>query len=78
MEPDMEQSESQIIQNLKDAGCSQDTIAAFVEDIQVGNLEDGMRVLGIHRNLLLDGLHQKQREIDCLDYLLYQMRRNSK
>lgn len=30
-----------------------------------------MRVLSRHRRTLLDTLHQSEKQIDCLDYLVY-------
>lgn len=66
-------SETEIIQNLKDAGCGEDTISEFVEDIRQGEMESGKHLLEIHRRSLLDDLHKAQKHIDCLDYLVYQM-----
>ena len=34
---------------------------------------DQLRLLATHRASLLDQLHVSQRQIDCLDYLVYQM-----
>lgn len=66
-------SETEIIQNLKDAGCWKDTILKYVEDIRQGEMESGKHLLEIHRRSLLDDLHRVQKHIDCLDYLVYQM-----
>lgn len=33
------------------------------------------RLLGKHRDTLLDTMHREQKRIDCLDYLLYQMKK---
>lgn len=62
-----------IIQNLKDAGCSADTIADFMEDIEGGKMAEGLKLLAVHRRSLLDHLHEEQKRIDCLDYLVWQM-----
>lgn len=62
-----------IIQNLKDAGCSAGTISDFMEDIEGGKMADGLKLLAVHRRSLLDHLHEEQRQIDCLDYLVWQM-----
>ena len=35
--------------------------------------EQQLRLLFIHRKHLLENLHQYERRIDCLDYLIYQM-----
>lgn len=71
-------NEEAIIQNLKDAGCDSDTITAFIENIRSGKLNDGLKVLAAHRRSLLDDLHKEQKQIDCLDYLVYTMQKRSK
>ena len=70
-----EQSNEAVIQNLKDAGCDDSMIEAFMKDIENGRLDDGLRLLAVHRRTLLDGLHKDQRKIDCLDYLIYTMKK---
>lgn len=62
-----------IIQNLKDAGCSAGTISDFMEDIEGGKMAEGLKLLAVHRRSLLDHLHEEQKRIDCLDYLVWQM-----
>lgn len=73
-----ESNEASMIQNLKDAGCSRETIAAFVEDLRSDREEEGMKLLAAHRRLILDKLHKEQKKIDCLDYLVYQMEKTRK
>ena len=66
-----------IIQNLRDAGCDEDKINAFIKDIWEDKISDGLKLLSTHRRSLLDHLHEKQKQIDCLDYLVYQFERQS-
>ena len=40
-----------------------------------GRRLEQLRLLRMHRTVLLDRLHASQRQIDCLDYLIYQMDR---
>lgn len=68
------QSTEAIIQNLKDAGCDSDTIESFMADLQKGKRANGLKLLAFHRKNLLDSLHREQKCIDCLDYLVYQMK----
>lgn len=70
-------SDEAIIQNLKDAGCDQDTITAFVNDIKEEKISEGLKLLSIHRRRLLDCLHKEQKRIDCLDYLVYRMEKQA-
>ena len=67
-----------IIQNLKDAGCDSDTIEKFMADLQKGKEANGLKRLAAHRKNLLDSLHREQKCIDCLDYLVYQMKEAKK
>lgn len=53
-----ESNENAIIQNLKDAGCNQDMITAFINDLKEGYIDDGMKLLAAHRRLLLEELHR--------------------
>ncbi len=73
-----ERNENAIIQNLKDAGCNQDMITAFINDLKEGYIDDGMKLLAAHRRLLLEELHREQKQIDCLDYLVYKMKKTKK
>lgn len=74
----LNESSESIIQNLKDAGCDSETIENFMADLQKGKEANGLKRLAAHRKNLLDSLHREQKCIDCLDYLVYQMRKASK
>ena len=67
------QTERLLIRNLKDAGCGETDIQLFLKLGQAGRRRDQLRLLATHRAALLDQLHVSQRQIDCLDYLVYQM-----
>ena len=66
-----------LIQNLKDAGCDTQTIENFMSDLHKGKEESSLKQLAIHRKKLLDSIHKEQKQIDCLDYLVYQMRKSN-
>ncbi len=72
------QSREAIIQYLKDAGCDSETIEKFMADLQKGKEANGLKRLAAHRKNLLDSLHREQKCIDCLDYLVYQMKEANK
>ena len=58
--------------NLLDAGCS-DESASFVNGlVQTGRLTDALHEMKVIRCDLMDALHQSQRKVDCLDYLIRQ------
>ena len=71
MSCDKEQEKT--IQNMKDAGCSEDTINRFLLCYQVDDVKGELKVLSHHRKNLLDQIHKGQKEIDRLDYLVYQI-----
>ena len=70
-------NENAIIQNLKDAGCDEDMIAAFIKAIRAEKISDGLKLLSIHRRSILNHLHEDQKQIDCLDYLVYQLEKKA-
>ena len=73
----MEEAEEQyekIHQNLIDAGCDQKTTELCLAFVKEGQLLDMMPILRNHRNALLDSVHRGQKQIDCLDYLLYKLK----
>ena len=64
--------ESAVRCNLLDAGCSE-VSAAFVDQlVQAGRISDALHELRVIRCNLMDELHQSQRRVDCLDYLIRQ------
>ena len=61
--------------NLIDAGCDGDTVKQFMELAKAGERQGQFRLLEKHRSILLAQIHKNEKQIDCLDYLLYQMRK---
>lgn len=64
-----------VFQNLKDAGCDPGIIARFMICQDAGKTKDSLRVLASHRATLLDEIHASQARLDCLDYLIYKLRK---
>ena len=64
-----------VIQNLKDAGCSKEVAEEFLELAKTGERQKQFILLEKHRRSLLDNVHSKEKQIDCLDYLVFQMRK---
>ena len=67
-------SQDAVVKNLEDAGCSPDVISKFLTCRDAGRIRDSLRVLALHRASLLDELHASQDKLNCLDYLIYQIR----
>lgn len=62
--------ETTLQRNLLDAGCS-DASAALVERlVENGRIRDALHEMRAIRCGLMEELHQSQRRIDCLDYLI--------
>ena len=72
-------SDEVLIQNLKDAGCASDFIQPFMQHYKQGETSEQLRrTLSKQRGLLLDNVHESQRQLDCLDYLIYQLRKSDR
>ena len=67
-----------LLDNLRDAGCDAETAKQFMELERAGALSKQLRLLSAHRRQLLDRLHQEERQIDCLDYLVYHLQKHSR
>lgn len=67
-----------IVQNLRDAGCDECLIDQFLAQGDQATLCQQLKLLEKHRCCLLKKLHSTQKQIDCLDFLLWQMKRGAK
>lgn len=63
-----------MVQNLKDAGCSEGTIDDFLSLYDEGDVSEQLTLLECHRKQLLSKVHKEEKCISCLDYLVYQIR----
>ncbi|CZQ97331.1 hypothetical protein SAMN04488048_106132 [Trichococcus flocculiformis] len=70
----MDITEEMLIRNLKDAACTKETISAFLHCRQTNEQPKQLELLKKHRHSLLDKIHEDQKAIDCLDYLLYKLK----
>ena len=64
-----------IYQNLLDTGCNQQTADQCMVLVKENRFTDMIQVLIRYRKTLLDSLHKSQKQIDCLDYLLYKIKK---
>ena len=69
------ESKEAVIQNLKDAGCSPDTIKDFLLYLDSNKKEEQLALLEKHRKELLNVVHKEEKKIYCLDYLVYQIKK---
>ena len=63
------------LQNLKDAGCTEATVSKCLTLAANNEMDELLRLLSGHKKELLKAVHTKQKEIDCLDFLIYTLRK---
>ena len=71
--PEASDSQGILCQNLIDAGCDQELVQRCVALNREKKTTELLRILSRHRRTLLDAVHLGQKQIDCLDYLVYRM-----
>lgn len=64
-----------LMMNLEDAGCDCVLAQQCIALKDDGKTQDMLRLLSGQRKQLLHNLHKAQKEIDCLDYLIYTMKK---
>lgn len=62
------------VQNLRDAGCTDEYIECFARIAGKEGIKEQLDFLTKHRVSLLDSVHEYQKKIDCLDYLIYRIK----
>lgn len=64
-----------VYQNLKDAGCDEQTAKDCMAFAKDGNLGGMLPILQQYRKVLLSSVRSGQKKIDCLDYLIYKIQK---
>ena len=64
-----------LYQNLIDADCDNITIEKCKKFAQERKKEEMLSLLLRHRTVLLNILHKRHDNIDCLDYLIYKIKK---
>lgn len=62
-----------MMQDLRDLGCDQQTVERFGRLGVLGDTQGQLELLSHYRKGLLEKVHQRERQICCLDYLTYQL-----
>ena len=76
--PEASDAQAILREGLKDAGCDSDTIRRCEILAQGKKKGELMRILSQHRRALLDTVHEHEKRIDCLDYLIYQIEKQGR
>ena len=71
------QMENALLDALRDAGLCGREVERFLALEAAGEREGQLRLLFAHRQQLLKRLHREEKRIDCLDYLVHQLRKQA-
>lgn len=66
-----------LIQNLQDVGCNQKIIDEFLDLLDKKQIDKIFILLSKYRSSLLESLHKNQKEIDILDYLIVDLKKQN-
>ena len=64
-----------LLQNLQDAGCDREFIQRCIELAEHTNAAEILPLLRKYRGTLLGKVHKSQNELDCLDFLIYKLKK---
>ena len=71
-----ENADRALCANLRDAGCGARTVERFLA-LEVAGAREEQFLLSSRRRRILERIHRAERLIDCLDYLVHQMRKET-
>ena len=60
----------QLIQGLSEAGCSKKTAERIGALYEAGSYDEVLRQMKVQRCVLIDEMHESQRKVDCMDFLI--------
>lgn len=70
----MEIDVEQMAENLQAAGCGEEFIAEFRRVIAQGTAQEREQMLERQRRCILGELHDRQKKLECFDYLRHRLR----
>lgn len=65
--------ETQLEECLIDAGCSKKERSEILQCYSESNIQQMISLLRMHRKVTLDMIHAGEKQISCLDYLVFQL-----
>lgn len=71
----MEIDVEQIAENLRCAGCGEEFIVEFRRVMAQGTAREREKMLEKQRRCILGELHDRQKKLECFDYLCHRLRR---
>lgn len=67
-----------LTQGLSDAGCSEAVAEAICSLYEAGNYQEMLRQMKKQRCELMDAMHESQKKVDRMDYLIYRQEKQMK
>ena len=64
-----------LVLNLKAAGFKADMIKRYLAYWKAGKVTEQLELLSCKRAKLLEQIHREEKQIHCLDYLVYQIKK---
>lgn len=68
----------QLLQGLSDAGCSEEASAAICSLYEAGRMGEMLHQMRRQRCALVDEMHESQRRVDRMDYLIHAQEKRMK
>ena len=68
----------QLMQGLSDAGCDAAACAAIGSLFEAGNTREMLRRMRMQRCALVEKMHESQRKVDRMDYLIHAQEKRMK
>ncbi|MBP3736348.1 MAG: hypothetical protein J6I56_04945 [Lachnospiraceae bacterium] len=68
----------QLIQGLSDAGCNEETAQRIVALYESGSYDEVLHQMRVQRCALIDEMHESQRRVDRMDYLIRKQEKQMK
>ena len=59
-----------LIQGLSEAGCSKETAKRIGMLYEAGTYDEMMHLMKVHRCVLINEMHESQRKVDRIDFLI--------
>lgn len=59
-----------LIQGLSDAGCSTETAERISRLCEAGSYDEALHQMKVQRCVLIDEMHESQRRVDRMDFLI--------
>lgn len=67
-----------LYQNLSDAGCSEELKNECMMLAECSDTAELIRLLREYKKAMLASVHMEEKRIDCLDYLMYRLKKENK